>query len=144
MDRKAMIQLAWNRFLIYDVKSLEYQSKKGRWLFTFFMLMVLPPFLGVIASLLPQIAGKGEVPKIEALTAHAGNIWYIVAFVISVLAAAIIAIEKFLSGNNDEAEDEKKWISCRATAEAIKSQVYLFAMRADIYDCEDSAGIRKM
>ena len=91
------------------MKSVDYKSRKGRWLITFFLLMILPPFLGVFATLLPHIAGKGEVPKLEALTAHADNVWYVLAFIISVIAAAIIGLEKFLSGNNDEAEEEKSW-----------------------------------
>lgn len=117
LKKHMVLRLAWERFALYDANAIRQQKGFNRLELWILVLGLLGTLLALIQTTL-RTQGFNLIRLDQAL--H-----YAIVVVPITIAALVAAANRFKAGG--------KWILLRASAEAIKREIYRYRARAGIY-----------
>ncbi len=115
-NREKALQHCWRQFKLFDENSINLKKTLVKWRKTVLFLTIFGAVAGTISSQLegvqPELLGK----------------------ILGGIGAGAVALAAYFSKNLLGQNNELSWVSARSIAEAIKSEIYLFACHAKPYD----------
>ena len=118
-----MLELAWERFALYDQNAIHLQRNFNRLQLGILGLGILATLLAVSQTQFQNILQSSSVSSIL--------INYILIIVPITISILISAANRFRSGT--------KWVQLRAAAEAIKSEIYSYRTQVGFYGSQPNA-----
>src|SRR6516165_10708619 len=129
------IGTAWNEYRAWAKRSRTLQASVQRLNSYALWSAGAAAVLGAAASAVAPLAAWAEASQVRSLQSWPAS----GSQVLAVFAAVSAAAAPILGRHILEAGDEARWIRCRAIAEAIKSECFRFAARADDYARPEAA-----
>jgi hypothetical protein len=121
------LQLAWERFSLYDTNAERQQNNFNRMQFWILGLGVLATLLVVIQATLRPLGAWLSIFWIS------NGLHYIIVALPITISALIAASNYFNAGN--------KWVLLRGSAEAIKREIFRYRAQAEIYSKQQAGRV---